>query len=121
MAHLRERNKCPGCRGSDAGKPITRIRCKIRKCEKRGKGGGKFCFRCQELPCDTLQRLDKRYRAHYHMSMTENLQDIKKLGVMRFLENERLRWICAACGGTICVHKGSCIACGRTKFPGKRF
>ena len=28
MAYLREKNKCPGCRGADIDKPITRINVK---------------------------------------------------------------------------------------------
>lgn len=26
MAYLREKNKCPGCRGNDIDKPITRVK-----------------------------------------------------------------------------------------------
>ena len=33
MAYLREKNKCPGCRGTDVNKPITRVRCKLKTCE----------------------------------------------------------------------------------------
>jgi hypothetical protein len=33
QAYLREKNNCPGCRGDDTNKPITRVRCKIKNCE----------------------------------------------------------------------------------------
>ena len=38
MAYLREKNKCPGCRGDDTNKPVTRVGCKIKNCEAIQKG-----------------------------------------------------------------------------------
>ncbi|RPH38053.1 DUF3795 domain-containing protein [bacterium] len=114
-AHLRERNPCPGCRGSDAGKPVTRLKCKMKTCGKSHNGRTKFCFQCHELPCESLEHLDKRYRTKYHMSPIENLRDIKEGGVSRFVEKERARWRCATCGGTVCGHTGLCAECGETK------
>lgn len=108
MAYLRERNKCPGCRGSDVKKPITRVECKIKTC----KFLNKFCYECEKFPCDNLKNLDKRYQTKYHMSMIENLENIKKFGLEEFLVNEQIRWTCTECGGTICVHKGVCFNCG---------
>jgi uncharacterized OB-fold protein len=45
--------------------------------------------------------------------MIENLESIKKLGTGEFLKNEKIRWACPECGGTICIHKGYCYNCGR--------
>ncbi|MFA5292829.1 MAG: DUF3795 domain-containing protein [Phycisphaerae bacterium] len=114
-AYLRENNKCPGCRGSDIGKPITRVKCKIKICEVFKNKKAKFCFQCNDLPCDKLKHLDKRYRTKYNMSMIENLGNIEKSGIRKFLLNEKTRWICSNCGGTICVHKGFCYSCGKKK------
>lgn len=41
----------------------------------------KYCFGCDSFLCDRLKNLDKRYRANYGMSMIENLENIRKLGV----------------------------------------
>lgn len=109
MAYLRDINKCPGCRGSDVKKPITRVECEIKTC----KFLNKFCYECEMFPCDNLKHLDKRYRTKYHMSMIENLENIKKLGIEEFLANEQIRWTCTECGGAICVHKGVCFNCGK--------
>ncbi|MGD0710187.1 MAG: DUF3795 domain-containing protein [Bacteroidales bacterium] len=109
MAYLREKNKCPGCRGSDKGKPVTRLRCKIKKCDQLN---SEFCFDCEEFPCKMLKHLDKRYRIKYNMSMIENNINIKGFGVLEFLKAEKIKWTCIKCGGTICVHKGKCSACG---------
>jgi hypothetical protein len=111
MAYLREKNKCPGCRGVDTNKPITRVRCKIKNCKIFRNGRAKFCFECGNFPCNNLQHLDTRYRTKYDMSMIENLENIKNFGIRKFLKNEDVRWTCSQCGGTICVHKGYCIDC----------
>ena len=112
IAYLREKNKCPGCRGENADKPITRVRCKIKNCTIFRKSRAKFCFECGNFPCDTLKHLDTRYRTNYDMSMIENLVAIKNFGMRKFLKNEDVRWTCPHCGGKICVHRGTCVECG---------
>ena len=111
-AYLREKNKCPGCRGDDTNKPVTRVGCKIKNCEAFKKEDITFCFECKDFPCDNLKHLDNRYRTKYNMSMIENLENIKNFGIKKFLENEGVRWACPECGGTICVHNGYCYSCG---------
>jgi hypothetical protein len=113
--YLRDKNKCPGCRTFDANKPITHIRCKILKCKILRKNKMKFCFDCDNLPCEPLELLDKRYRTKYGMSMLENLKYIKNFGIRKFIKSEKARWTCPECGRVICVHKGFCVACGIRK------
>lgn len=112
IAYLRKKNKCPGCRGSDAGKPVTRVKCRIKNCEMLSKAEFVFCYQCEKFPCDNLKHLDKRYRTKYHINMIENLNNIKQCGIENFLVNEERRWRCPQCGGTICVHSGHCLICG---------
>jgi hypothetical protein len=111
-AYLREKNKCTGCRGSDDNKSISLLRCKIRTCEVFKDSKVKFCFGCENIPCDRLKHLEKRYRTKYSMSMVENLKNIENLGVRKFLESEKARWSCIKCGGTVCVHDKKCSSCG---------
>lgn len=110
MAYLRDKKQCPGCKGPDTNKSKSCVQCIIKNCEIIKEK--KFCFRCDKYPCFKLKNLDKRYRTKYKMSMIENLENIKKLGISEFVKNERIRWACSECGGTICVHKGYCIDCG---------
>jgi hypothetical protein len=110
LAYLREKNRCPGCRGPDENKSNSCVRCRIKTCRTRSKKA-KFCIQCIDSPCDRLKHLDKRYRLKYHMSMIENLKYIKESGVRKFLQNEKTRWACQKCGGTICVHRGYCLKC----------
>jgi hypothetical protein len=111
MAQLREKSKCPGCRGTDVNKPITRVKCKLKKCKTLTKNKLTFCFECKNFPCDSLKHLDKRYRTKYNMSVIENLENIKNLGIKKFLRDEKIKWTCTECNGTICVHKGYCYSC----------
>jgi len=112
MAYLREKRRCPGCRGDDTNKSASCIKCIIKNCEviKTNKSG--FCFECEEYPCKRLRQLDKRYRTKYIMSMIDNLECIKGIGLIAFVDKEKERWRCSKCGGTICVHRGYCFSCG---------
>jgi hypothetical protein len=115
MAYLRQKNKCPGCSGADTDKSPSCARCRIKNCGKLKKNTLKYCFSCEAFPCGRLKHLDKRYRTRYHMSMIENLGNIKKSGIRKFVRNEKTRWRCSKCGGTICVHRGICSVCGKKK------
>jgi hypothetical protein len=113
--HLREKKRCPGCNGSDAGKPQHCVVCRIKYCEEAEGRAQQFCFECARFPCARLRQLDKRYRANYGMSMLENLESIHELGAEEFVAREQARWTCPACGGVICVHKKNCLYCGRVR------
>ena len=113
IAHLREKNTCPGCRIDTTNKPITRSQCRIKNCDELQKNKLNFCFECRIFPCKRMKQMDTRYRTKYHMSTIKNLQDMKKIGVSEFLKNEKIRWTCPHCGGTICVHRGYCYTCGK--------
>lgn len=115
LGYLREKRKCPGCRG-DVNAPGC-IKCIIRNCEVIEKNQSKFCFECDKFPCKRLKQLDKRYRTNYAMSMIENLGNIKSIGLNAFVDNEKKRWTCLECDGVICVHRGYCFNCGE-KRPG---
>jgi len=106
LAFLRERNRCEGCWSPErkCGK-----NCTIRSCIHLK---GKYCFECTSYPCKRLLQLDIRYRKKYRMSMIENLNNIKKDGIRKFIKTERLRWTCLKCGGIMCVHQGFCFTCG---------
>jgi len=115
LGFLRDKNKCLGCRGTDKNKPNGCRKCIIKNCEKLKRRGGKFCFVCEDSPCMRLKNLDKRYRTKYGMSMLENLANIKKYGIRKFVKNEESRWKCVHCGGTICVHRWVCLSCGKKR------
>jgi hypothetical protein len=111
MAYLREKNQCPGCRRSDIGKAISVTKCRIKTCEVLKNKRARFCFQCENLPCDRLKHLDRRYRTKYDMSMLDNLIQIKQGGIEAFLLAQRSKYRCPRCGGTVCVHNKRCYRC----------
>jgi hypothetical protein len=113
LGYLREKDKCPGCRGIDRNKPDYCVRCRIKNCGRIQNVKPGFCFQCEKFPCARLKQLDKRYRTRYNMSMLENLETIRELGIRQFAANEKVRWTCPECGGTICVHNRYCYSCGQ--------
>lgn len=116
-AYLRENNKCPGCRQMSEDAPKTCRQCRIRKCEKRS---SEYCFSCDEFPCDRLKHLDERYRSKYHMSEIDNLNEIKEIGIKKFLSNQEKQWKCPTCSGIISCHNGLCYNCDKEKLNNKR-
>jgi hypothetical protein len=115
IAHLREKNRCAGCTRDDANKAKHCLVCRIRNCDEIRAAEGDLCFECGSFPCSRLRQLDKRYRAKYGMSMIENLESIREVGLEGFVASEKERWKCPGCGGVICVHKDRCIYCGHVK------
>ena len=112
IGHLRDKNKCLGCREMDAYESSCGRKCIIRSCQILKENNWKFCSdKCDKYPCLRLRNLDKRYRTKYNMSMVENLENIKENGIRKFVKSEKARWACPECGGTVCVHRGHCLVC----------
>ena len=115
IGHLRRRKPCPGCTDSDdSSKPGHCVVCAIKTCEHRSADPEALCVTCASYPCARLRRLDKRYRSKYRMSMLENLEELRKIGVEAFVELERVRWACPRCGALVSVHRETCLVCGES-------
>jgi hypothetical protein len=109
MAFQRTKNKCMGCKGPvEASVQHCRV-CIIANCSDLSDG---YCGSCNQFPCKRLKSLDKRYRGKYHMSMIENLQAIKRVGLETFEQTEAEKWKCPNCGSLVCVHREKCLVCG---------
>ena len=103
VGHLREKNKCPGCRKTDAYESSYGRKCIIRSCQIRKENNWKFCSdKCKTFPCQRLKNLDKRYRNKYGMSMIDNLEFIQDKGIREFIKKEKKRW--QRGNKIICVH-----------------
>jgi hypothetical protein len=111
LGYLRKDNTCHGCRDMKRNKYCRK--CIIRNCAILKKNKWKFCSnKCEKYPCQRLKNLDIRYKNRYGMSMIENLKFIKEEGIRKFVDNEKNRWTCKKCKGTICVHRSFCMDCG---------
>jgi len=115
LGYNREKNRCPGCQSisrQESHKSKYRTTCIIRNCEQLSKGKTRYCSdRCDSYPCTRLKNLDKRYRTKYGMSMIDNLQMISEVGIRKFIQNEKTKWMCAECGNLICIHRPNCLTC----------
>lgn len=111
-AYLRERQPCPGCRAGDENKANACLTCAIRNCRALAAGHHEFCFSCDDYACEELLQLDDRYRAKYRVSVIENLERIKVIGVAAFCAEDTARWACPNCGALLCMHKPECLQCG---------
>jgi hypothetical protein len=100
---------CPGCLPRQKNCVIKRG-CKMLK-----KNEIEFCFECKDMPCENLDRLDRRYRKRYDMSMVENLKEIRDQGINEFLKTQEEKYKCPKCGDVISVHDRKCYVCGYTK------
>ncbi len=113
---LQEKDPCPGCRGPNENKPVfCSEQCGIVLCEKRVGNGYGYCDECPDHPCADVTEKETRYTSKYPMfeSPAQNLKDIRADGMENFLEKERERWTCGACGHIVCVHTGVCSGCGK--------
>ena len=113
IAYLRDKNKCFGCRIPPASKLKTRYLCKIKNCSFLEKTDSKFCYECEEFPCQRIKHIDKRYRTKYKTSFIENLLMIKNKGIIDFLVFETKRRTCPNCGSILSVHRDNCLTCGK--------
>lgn len=105
-AYLREKDACGGCRS--VGKRQKHCEgCNIRECWRLRD----YCDACEEFPCATVKRLDKRYRTRYGVSLLENLKRMRAVGVSCFLEEEAEQWRCSGCGKITTIHQGKCLFC----------
>ena len=111
MAFQRKKNKCSGCNSDDCTKPAYCLHCIIKNCVTIQNSSSGLCYECDKFPCRRLKQLDKRYRTKYHMSMIENLENIKQNGMKEFLKNEEARWACIECGNIVSVHINACPIC----------
>jgi hypothetical protein len=97
---------CIGCRPRNKNCAFIK-----KQCSKLSSGEVDFCFECSSFPCDTLKRLDSRYKARYRMSMIDNLVFIKEHGMQSFLAAQEKTWKCPNCGELISCHNGLCFNC----------
>lgn len=105
---------CEGCR-------IRSKKCTFqKKCRLLKKDEIRFCYECKDFPCENLKRLDNRYQTNYNTSFIDNLNSIKKTGLSKFVSNEKKKWKCPKCKGTICIHNGLCFKCNLDKLKHKK-
>ncbi len=110
-AHLNKKTPYPGCRAPQ--EQITRKSC--RDCAKKRCAfdqGLQWCYECAEFPCARIKDLNERYMRNYSVDLVKNGLDARA-DIEAFLEAQRTKFTCAACGGAIDQHHKFCSECGK--------
>lgn len=110
-------NTCLGCRSEDRNqKRTSKWNCRIRDCVLSKKGTD-FCFQCDEYPCKNLT--DKLRDSHpddsrysYRHEILTNLEGVRELGIERWVRNQKKKWTCRRCRGTVMFYSYKCATCG---------
>jgi hypothetical protein len=71
----------------------------------------RYCFECTEYPCKQINRMDRRYKENYKMSVKDNLEYIMLNGVQLFIKNQIDKYTCKKCLGLISIHNKKCFKC----------
>jgi len=86
---LREKGECAGCRG-----PLDKHwspDCKFLPCAKAK--GHRYCFQCDDLPCDKLQAFASDGHEHHRLAV-ENLKEMKALGLEKWIGKQPRPMFC---------------------------
>ncbi len=105
------RSQCTGCRPSNKKCSYLFEKCSGINHSLEGNTGAMFCFECDQYPCKEINRMDRRYRENYKMSVKENLEYIKKSGLVEFVAEQHKEHRCSKCDGLISIHNRKCFKC----------
>jgi ribosomal protein L40E len=105
------KNQCAGCRPSNKKCSYLFDKCTGINSALEGNATAKFCIECDQYPCKEINRMDKRYRNNYKMSVKENLEHIKENGTAEIVKNQYKKYHCPKCGGLISIHNRKCFKC----------
>lgn len=106
-----KRSQCKGYRPSNIKCSYLFCKCSEINHILKGNATAKFCFECSQYPCKQINRMDDRYRKNHKMSVMDNLADIEKMGVSRFIKKQYQEHHCPKCGGLISIHNRKCFKC----------
>ena len=96
---------CEGCRSSTLFKYCAE--CSLKDCIS--KKGVDWCYECEDFPCESLSDWQARWR----MPVITNLNEIKKMGVEKWLKIKEEMWICPKCETRLHWFSfGICPSCG---------
>ncbi len=110
-AYMREQDPCPGCRAGSIFKSEVYADCALH-CGRLASGECKYCFECEEFPCEQLIDMDRHYRIRSAASPIANLNLIKEHGIWKLIKSEKRKWTCPECGAILCMQEPQCASCG---------
>ena len=116
-----DRSQCGGCRPENKTCSYLFEKCSGLNSSIRGTASAEFCFKCDQYPCRQINRMDKRYRSSYEMSVKDNLERISNKGTDTFVKEQSKKYCCSKCDDVISIHNGKCFTCDEiTRLVEKR-
>ena len=109
--HDLKRSQCRGCRAENKKCSYLFQKCSGINSSQMGTSSAPFCFKCDQYPCDQIDRMDRSYRNSFGVSIRNNLDDIRTKGSAAFFEEQSEQYRCARCGDTISIHNRKCFSC----------
>lgn len=103
--------RCHGCKSG-----ILSVYC--RKCDLRDcavSKGLEYCYECTEFPCQRIEDFSQDNVPH-HLMVIINQKVLAERGCEQWLEDQRIRWSCTACGEPFSWYQKSCTKCGSDLF-----
>jgi benzoyl-CoA reductase/2-hydroxyglutaryl-CoA dehydratase subunit BcrC/BadD/HgdB len=101
--------RCDGCLVNDR-LDLWCQNCQIRVCEKLQSGKIR-CSDCTEFPCKRLTDFRDDGMAH-HSEITDNLKQLREMGIKLWTEYEENRWTCPECKTILSWYDSCCPGCG---------
>lgn len=101
--------KCVGCLNGDVGKPKHCKTCRIKQCITDKKIS--YCFECETFPCQKIKSLSNSYEKGYHMNLIERGFVAKESGIENILLDDKTKFTCRNCRGTISLQDNICSEC----------
>lgn len=109
--HNLTRSQCRGCRPENKKCSYLFEKCSGINRSQPGTAASRFCFECDQYPCDQINRMDRRYRSSFGVSVRDNLDVIQKRGAAVFVEEQSEKYRCSRCENTISIHNRKCFSC----------
>ena len=106
--------RCQGCKSQINA--VYCVNCDIKTCAEGRRVD--FCFQCNEYPCEHLVEFRSDEHAH-HSIVLQNLGQIRRLGVKRWLAQQRARWSCPHCASEFTWYDKACSTCGSATYSCK--
>lgn len=104
---------CKGCRTDEKNCTYLFEKCTGANHYMLNNENAFFCYECEEFPCREIERMDRRYRNNYGMSVKDNLKQINEGGMDMFLKDQYGKYRCLACDSLISIHNKKCFHCDK--------
>ena len=102
---------CSGCKSETIAVFCTD--CEMRQCARDRRLDS--CRECDEYPCQMLKNFRADEHPH-HSAVLKNLESMHETGLDAWLEEQKARWSCPACGARFTWYDALCPECGAETY-----